>query len=110
MATSAIVGGLVREVLVEDSTDQAIVGGVVREVLVKDAADKAIVGGVVREVLLVDQPDLWVLVPRWARRMAWLEEPENDPDFEALALVRHRRQVAKVPFPKRLRTYISINT
>jgi len=75
MATSAIVGGLVREVLVEDSTDQAIVGGVVREVLVQDAADKAIVGGVVREVLLVDQPDLWVLVPRWARRMAWLEEP-----------------------------------
>ena len=110
MATNADVGGVVREVLVEDTTDKVIVGGVVREVLVEDKTDKVIVGGIVREVLVVDVPDRFVLVPRWARRMPWLEEPENDPDFEALALMRHRRSVAIGPAQKHLRPYLQINS
>jgi len=88
----------------------ADVGGVVREVLVEDTTDKVIVGGVVREVLVEDVPDRFVLVPRWARRMPWLEEPENDPDFEALALMRHRRSVAIGPAQKHLRPYLQINS
>ena len=109
MATNADVGGVVREVLVEDTTDKVIVGGVVREVLVEDVP-QARVSGVRREVLVEDQPDKWVLGPRWPRRMAVIEEPENDPDFEALALMRHRRSVAIGPAQKHLRPYLQINS
>jgi hypothetical protein len=124
MATSANAGGVVREVIrtgtaslhaggvvreiIRASTPQARISGVVREVLVEDVP-QARVSGVRREVLLVDQPDKWVLGPRWPRRMAVIEEPENDPDFEALALIRYRRRVSVAPKKRVLRPFVSIN-
>jgi len=124
MATSARAGGLVREVIrisnasliaggvvrevIRASTPQARISGVVREVLVEDVP-QARVSGVRREVLVEDQPDKWVLGPRWPRRMAVIEEPENDPDFEALALIRYRRRVSVGPKKKVLRPFVSIN-